>query len=170
MKKLFTVIAVLLIVLAYSSCTSGSKSKQVNGKTAEMEFGNSLSSEDTIHLLKIADDCMELLKKRDIDAAIAMLNEYDDSTKEVKPLSSEAQKRLRHRFEVFPVLKYQRDYYSVMREGINDVRYIIWFAEEKDPAKNGEPVTRLMFNPVYVDGEWYLCIKNLGQEFNEMRQ
>lgn len=168
--KFFTVFAALLMVFAYSSCTSGSKSKKTGYASPEMEFRNSLTAEDTVNMLKLADDCMELLQKKDIDGAISMLNAYDDSTKEVTPLTDDVKKRLRHLFTVFPVLKYEREYFSFMLEGLNDVRYKIWFAEEKDPAKNGEPVTRLMFNPVLVDGEWYLCIKNQGQGYDVLHQ
>lgn len=172
MKKyqFFTVVTLLLTVLVYSSCTSGSKKQSALPVTPEMEFRNSLTNEDTLNLLKLTDDCMELLKKRDLDAALAMLNLYDDSTKQVTALTNEARTRLRKTFTVFPVLRYEREYYSVMREGLNDVRYKIWFAEEADPQKNGEPVTRFMFNPVMVDGTWYLCVKDQGQEYDKMRQ
>ena len=172
-KKSFTVIAVLLMVFAYVSCTSGHKQPKTafdNKVAEELEFSKRLTSEDTLQMLKLADDCMELLKNKDIDGAIAMLNEYDDSTEQVSPLSGDTEKRLRHTFKVFPVLKYDREYFSFMREGVNDVRYKIWFAEEPNPEKNGEPVTRLMFNPVLVDGQWYLCVKKFGQDYNDLRQ
>jgi hypothetical protein len=67
-------------------------------------------------------------------------------------------------------LRYERDYYSVMLEGLNDVRYKIWFAEEDNTAENGEPVTKMMFNPVKFDGQWYLCVKGHDQGFDELKQ
>ena len=63
--KFFTVFAALLMVFAYSSCTSGSKSKKTGYASPEMEFRNSLTAEDTVNMLKLADDCMELLQSRE---------------------------------------------------------------------------------------------------------
>lgn len=168
-KKFFTLFIAILSLTAYYSCTSSSKKQQATEISPEMEFRNSLTHEDSVKLVQLSDNCMELLKQNDIDGAVAMLHEYDDSTKTVTSLSPVVEKRMRHIFTVFPVKKYELEYYSVFREGLNDVRYKIWFAEEEDPAKNGEPVTHFMFNPVMVDGEWYLCVKGQGQEFDRMR-
>lgn len=169
-KKIFTVVAVAAFVLAYSSCTSCStNNKKAVADEQNVEFRETITAADTTQMLKLADDCMELLKNRKFDEAIGMLHEYDDSTKMVQNLSSENEQHLRRRFEVFPVLKYERHYFSFMEQGLNDVRYKVWFAEEENPAQNGEPVTFMMFNPVKVDGTWYLCVKDFGQKFDEKR-
>lgn len=162
-KKVFILFAAFSAVTTYYSCTPGSKRQESQVITPEMEFRNSLSHEDSVKLLDLANNCMELLKNRDIDGAVALLNEYDDSTGQVNPLSQESVNRMRRTFKIFPVLKYELEYYSVMLEGRNDIRYKIWFAEEDEPDKNGEPVTHFMFNPVMVDNEWHLCVKNPGQ-------
>lgn len=165
-KKIFTVVAVAAFVLAYSSCTSCSTdNKKAVADEQGVEFKETITAADTTQMLKLADDCMELLKNRKFDEAIGMLYQYEDST--VQALSSEDGQRLRRRFEVFPVLKYEREYFSFMERGLNDVRYKVWFAEEENPAQNGEPITFLMFNPVKVDGTWYLCVKDFGQKFDE---
>lgn len=121
-------------------------------------------------MLKIADDCMKLLQERKYDEAIGMLYVYDDSTKVLESISSDMASSLRRRFKVFPVLKYERDYFTFMEQGANDVRYKVWFAEEEHPEINGEAVMNLMFNPVKVDGSWYLCLKDYGQKFNENKR
>jgi len=164
-KKIFTIFAALAFVLIYSFCTSCSQKKTQSNKTTEMEFSESLTSEDTTQMLQLADDCMELLKQQEIDKAIDMLQEYDDSLEQINPLSAETEKRLRRQFQVFPVLKYKREYFSFMEQGLNDVLYKIWFAEEDDPAQNGEPVIKFMFNPIKLDGEWHLCVKRADQSF-----
>lgn len=115
-------------------------------------------------MLKLADGCMELLKAKRIDEAITMINEYDDSLNQVKPLTKETEKKLRNVFRLFPVLDYTRSYYSFQLEGCNDVKYMITFAEENNPEENGRPETAFMFNPVKVDGTWYLCVKNSMDE------
>jgi hypothetical protein len=181
MKKIYTLIAVLVLVIAYSSCTSGPQKPAQNRPTAdlsddnsfesqEMKFRESVTSEDTLQMLSLADKCMEFLHNKDIDQAIAMLHEYDGANKQIKDLSSETENRLRRQFSIFPVLKYQRDYFSFMLEGLNDVRYRVWFAEDADPNSNGESVTTYMFNPVLVNGTWYLCVKDRDQISDEMRR
>ena len=169
MKKLFTVVALFAVIIVYSSCTSGQKPNK-SSETEDLAFGKSLSNEDTLKVLKLADECMELLKKQNIDQAIAMLYEYDEVSGGVKSLSSESEGRLRHNFRVFPVIEYEREYFSIMEEGVNDIRYKVWFAKEDNPEKNGEPVVKLMFNPVFIDGQWYLCVKNPDQPVDELRQ
>jgi len=169
MKKFFIFIAFAALVLTYSSCTSCSSEKK-SKKDRKMEFKENLTSEDTVRMLKLADDCMELLKNKDIDLALAMLHEYDDSLQQVSSLSGATANKLRRQFEIFPVLKYEREYFSFVHDGANDVRYRIWFAEEPNPEQNGEPITRFMFNPVKVDGEWFLCVKTENDEIDELRQ
>ena len=71
-------------------------------------------------------------------------------------------------FRIFPVVDYELVYYSFQLEGINDVKYKIIFAQEENVAENGEAATALMFNPVKVDGSWYLTVKKAGQKFDEL--
>lgn len=120
-------------------------------------------------MLKLSNDCMELLKAKKIDNALSMLYEYNDSTKEVTPLSEKSRKRYERMFHIFPVLDYKMEYYSFQLEGVNDVKYRIIFGQEDQPDVNGEAATALMFNPVKVDGNWYLTVKTADQSFDELR-
>ena len=121
-------------------------------------------------MLGLADNCMKLLKEKRIDEALSMLNEYDDTLKSVKPLSKETEQRLHRTFRVFPVLEYNLSYFSMQLEGLNDVKYNIIFAKEDHPEQNGKPQTSFMFNPVKLDGTWYLCVKRSDQEVDELRK
>jgi len=171
MKKFVSVLAVLFVVLIYSSCTSRTdKSVKQEGHLQDVEFRESLTHEDTIQMLNLSDQCMELLKNKDIDGAIAMLHEYNGKDSTVTSLSQDSRRRIRRQFEMFPVLRYQRDYFSFIGEGVNDVRYLVWFAEEKDPALHGNPIIKFMFNPVCINHTWYLCVKDQNQESDEIRR
>ena len=118
-----------------------------------------LTAADTTQMLQICDNAMELLKSKKIGEVIASLNEYNDSTEEISPLSEEMKQRLQRQFKLFPVIEYKRRYYSFMLEGLNDVQYEVTFADSEHSA-NGKPATFMfMFNPVKVDDEWKLCIK-----------
>ena len=113
-------------------------------------------------MLKVCDDCMELLKAKKIDDAIASLYEYDDSLKQVSPLSEETAKRYKRVFSMFPVIDYTRAYYSFQLEGLNDVKYTVKFSSQDTTA-----TTAYMFNPIRLDGQWYVTVKRADQEIDE---
>ena len=163
MKKLIFFSFAVLIMLSVSSCKKKTHLQKVQ------EFTSSLTSADTTQMLKLSNDCMELLKAKKIDNALSMLYEYNDSIKEVTPLSEKSRKRYERMFHIFPVLDYKMEYYSFQLEGVNDVKYRIIFGQEDQPDVNGEAATALMFNPVKVDGNWYLTVKTADQSFDELR-
>lgn len=165
MKKIVFCIFVTMILFCVSSCKNNqSKSEKIN------EFQSSLTESDTLEMLKVADDCMELLKAGKVNDALAMLYEYDDSTQQVSPLSDQTIKRYEKMFTWFPVVEYQRIYFSFQLEGLNDVKYKVKFAEEENPEENGEAVTSYMFNPVKIAGVWYLTVKRADQDIDMNRQ
>lgn len=166
MNKSILCLLISVLTLSFSSCSEKKKSYTQQ----EMEYRDGLTKEDTTQMLKLADGCMELLKNKNIDGAIAMINEYNDSTNEILPLSDKTKQSLQKRYKMFPVLSYEREYYSFMLEGANDVRYNVKFAEESDPERNGNPITKFMFNPVKKDGIWYLCVKSEHDDFDEYRK
>ena len=101
-----------------------------------------------------------------VDRVLSSLYEYDDSTKEVKPLSKQTADRFRRRFHMFPVLDYSRQFFSFQLEGCNDVRYNVTWAKAEQTG-TGEPAkTAYMFNPVKVDGTWKLCVKTQKDEID----
>lgn len=165
MNKSILFLLVSVLALSISSCSEKKKSYT----QLEMEYRDGLTKEDTTQMLKLADGCMELLKNKKINDAIAMLNEYNDSTQEILPLSEKTKVSLEKRYKMFPVISYEREYYSFLLEGANDVRYIVKFAEEDDPETNGNPITKFMFNPVKKDGIWYLCVKSEQNDFDQYR-
>lgn len=165
MKKIFYFALVLFIMSAVAACNQ--KSQAPSDK--KQEFKDGLTEQDTAQMLKLSDDCMELLKKKDVDGALAMLNEYDDSTGTVQPLSEQTRAKYLRLFKMFPVYKYTLSSYSFMLEGLNDVKYDIIFAEEEHPEVNGVPKTSFMFNPVKVDGQWYLTVKRADQSIDRVQ-
>lgn len=155
MKKLIVILAAICVSFSFYSC----KKKEKFRYEEILEFRSTLSGEDTTQMLKLCDDAMLELKNRQFDKVLSNMYEYNDSTKEVKPLSPETAKSYRNTFETFPVLDYHRQYYSFLVEGCNDVKYTVIFATAEQTG-TGEPAkTAFMFNPVKKDGQWYLCVK-----------
>jgi len=162
MKKSLFIFTITLSVFAFYSC----KDKVVIPAPQVNEFQEGLNNQDTLEMLKICDDCMEQLKNGNLDAVVSSLFEYNDSMKTVTPISDDAENRFRHQLQIFPVYEYKRVSYRFFEEGLNDVKYEVIFGKESNPEQNGIPKTFFMFNPVKVDGKWYLCVKRPDQRIN----
>lgn len=97
---------------------------------------------------------MAQLKAGQVERVLSSLYEYNDSTKEVKPLTKQTADRYRKRFRMFPVLDYSRQFFSFQLEGCNDVRYNVTWAKAEQTGTDSPAKTAYMFNPVKVDGSW----------------
>ena len=162
MKKYLLFIASSVLVLSLASCGGKQKSREQQ----KQEFRSELTKEDTATMLKLCDDAMANLKAKDYNKVLASLYEYTDSTQEVKPLTEETKRRYLNKFRLFPVLDYERVYYSFQLEGCNDVKYDVTFATAEQ-AGTAEPAkTGYMFNPVKVDGSWKLCVKTANDQID----
>ena len=162
MKKYLLFIASSVLVLSLASCGGKQKSREQQ----KQELRSELTKEDTATMLQLCDDAMANLKAKDYNKVLASLYEYTDSTQEVKPLTEETKRRYLNKFRLFPVLDYERVYYSFQLEGCNDVKYEVTFATAEQ-AGTAEPAkTGYMFNPVKVDGSWKLCVKTANDQID----
>lgn len=163
MKRISTFIFVTLAAVVF--LTSCSK-KQKTREEQVAEFRSELTATDTTDMLRICDTAMEDLKAKDYEKVLASLYEYNDSTKEAKPLSKETATKYRNQFRLFPVLDYVRKYYSFQLEGCNDVKYEVTFATAEQAGTDKPAKTAYMFNPIKIDGEWKLCVKTSRDEID----
>lgn len=148
-------------------CTNSEK--KVHFKTyeeASHEFISSLTHTDTVAVLKLSTDIMELLKNNKIDEALDSLYMIKDS--QLYKLDSNKKQSLRNRFKIFPVLNYKYENLSFASQGMNDIKYTIQF--RIDSVTNDSKSMVLMFNPVKVEGNWYITVKEKGQLSNDMDQ
>lgn len=126
---------------------------------AEKEFVGTLTKEDSITVLGQARICMDSLKAGNIESALNML--YVIRSNQVIPLEGQYREELKTHFRHFPVMAYRLEYLGFSTQGCNDLKYKIEFAEKDE---NGRvPTMAFTFNPVKVDGKWYLCIKGKEQ-------
>lgn len=153
-KYLLPLMAIALV--AFAACTGTDK------KTDSQEYQEGLTAQDSTIMLQKCDSCMQLLSEGRIEDALDMLVEYDDSLQQVSPLSDETRASYKRKFTLFPVIKYDLQYVSFMEAGLNDAKYEVQFG----PDEAGAPKTAFMFNPVKVDGQWYLCVKTANQAFD----
>lgn len=158
MKKLFILLAAVAVLVSCGPRYSGPNGEKTQ-KDAEAEFTSSLTEAEKKAVLDLADECMERLQSGRVDEAVDMIYVLYNDVLYRKSDSYTAD--LITRFNAIPVLSYERLYYSFSTEGNNDISYSYVFA----PSRNGVggETMKLMFNPVYVDGRWYLTLKDPGQ-------
>ena len=147
MKKIFVFIAASLIL--WSCSNSGKESTDyVTYEDAEAEFAATLSAGNAL---------MDSLRAGNIDYALSQLRSADTAGN-VTEMSDELRERMRARFERFPVVEWEIDYYDFSLPGLNDLKYRTYMRARD--GKSGVPAMSLMLNPVKKDGKWYLCVKD----------
>lgn len=163
MKNLFILLAAFAILASCGTRYSGSNGEKTQ-KDAEAEFVSSLTESDQDAVLALADECMGRLKDGRVNEAVDMIYILYNDVVYKKSDSYTAQ--LVRRFQMFPVLSFERQYFAFSTEGNNDISYSYVFKQ----AENGSaPQTmKLMFNPVYIDGQWYLTFKDAGQTSRDL--
>lgn len=164
MKKLIYSFAVITLFCCVWSCKEKPREQQ------KQEFQAGLTEADSTQMLQLCDQCMELLKAGEIDQALDMIYYYDEENHDVEELPKAFRESFRHMFQMFPVCEYERSYYSFQLEGCNDVKYMVTFEEMEDPSEPNPYKTSFMFNPVKVDGQWYVTMKTATQDIDESRR
>lgn len=162
MKFKYSFLILSAALLATSCKENKSRTEQVHDFQAE------LTAEDSTEMLRICDDCMKLMKDGRLEEALKSMYEYDEESESVAPLSEETYNMYMRRFQMFPVLDYDMEYFSFQLQGCNDVKYRVLFSEGTETSPEG--YIGFMFNPVKVDGRWYLSVKRGDQEIDETRQ
>lgn len=150
---------VFAAALAVVSCKNQPKSEEETRSEKIEQFRAQLESDDTTTVLRLCDHAMDMLMNKQYDEVISSLYEYTDSTQEVKPLSPETAAKYLRKFKMYPVMRYERKYFSFQLEGCNDVKYDVIFASGESAGTSSPAIIGYMFNPVKVDGEWHLCVK-----------
>lgn len=165
MKLKYSFFLLAASLLAFASCKDQkSRNEQVH------EFQAELTAADSTEMLRLCEDCMKLMKDGRVEEAVNSMYEYDEESESVSPLSEETKQKYIRKFDMFPVLEYEMEYYSFQLTGCNDVKYRIMFAEGDEAAGVPAAYIGFMFNPVKVDGRWYLSVKRGDQEIDQTRQ
>lgn len=158
MKKVIFIFFAIILV----SCGSPVQNKKEwkTQQDAENEFIASLTSSDTTNVLHLADSCMTLLKDGLLQDAVDMIYVLYNGVLYKK--NSSYTESLINQFKALPVVSYGLNYYSFSTQGNNDISFYIFSSEESSYSM------KLMFNPVFIDGRWYLTFKDGYQSSKEL--
>lgn len=127
-------------------------------KDAEIEFTSGLTASDTAAVLNMTDTFMSLVKEDRVEEAVSMITVLSQGV--VYKPADEYFVELVNRFRGMKIASYQLYKYYFTTEGNNDVCYIT----ESEPQQNGQSMTvKVTFNPLNVDGQWYLALKDGNQ-------
>lgn len=172
MNKLIRSLIYLVLVACFlNSCNEQKKEGSREGTVkswgeAKAEFVSELSSSDTANVKTMAIKCMDLLKSDSIDQALDIL--YTVEGTKLRKLSEEENARLKNRFKIFPVIDYKFEGMTFSTQGNNDVKFTYYFSKPENP-QDAPKALGLMFNPIKIDNQWYLTMKNIGQSSQEMQ-
>lgn len=165
MKKILVVLCTLCLLTACHN--SGNRQKKMNTfESAQAAFIASITAEDSTAVKAAAEDVMSLLQAGNIDEALTRIYVVEDDV--LYPLNDESLLRLKSKFTRFPVLSYTMTEMAFQTSAINDVTYQYVFAEGQDGSL---PATlKLAFNPVKVEGQWYLTLKDAGMTSKTLQE
>ena len=171
MKKLVkSLLYISFIICCFNACNNKKDTqKEETVKSwgeAKAEFVSELSSSDTANVKTIAFQCMDLLKADSINQALDML--YTIEGTKLRKLSEEEKIQLTKRFKIFPVIDYKFEGMTFSTQGNNDVKFTYYFSKSENP-QDAPKALGLMFNPIKIDNQWYLTMKNIGQSSQEMQ-
>ncbi|WP_373731126.1 hypothetical protein, partial [Bacteroides heparinolyticus] len=160
-KSLAEMLLCLMLMGIIASCNGKKNDKAETPEEAKEIFATTLTAADTTEVVGLANQCMDLLKENKTEEALKMIFVMNEEGEPV-PVSGEQKQKLNGKFKLFPVLEYELVNFSFASEENNDMRYKIIFDKSGDvPASIG-----FMFNPVRIDGNWYLMLKESDQEIN----
>ena len=154
MKKILYILLVLGLV---SSCSSrGSAPVFKTQKDAEEEFTSSLTARDTTVVLNLTETFMSLVQTDRVEEAVDMITVLSQGV--VYKPSDSYYAELVNRYRGMKILSYKLDKYYFTTDGNNDVCYVTECGSLDSPM-----VFKLTFNPICVDGKWYLALKDGNQ-------
>ena len=154
----------LFIFLAFAFALVSCNRAPRNYGEAEQRFVASLTQQDTVEVLKLGRDVMLGLRNGEADAAFSGLYMLDGD--ELHPIDSASLSTMVQRFSGRPVRSYMISGLHFSTAANNDLSFRY---SSSDNIGNGSAL-KLMFNPVKVDGKWYLTLKNAFASSSELSE
>jgi len=152
MRKLSTIIIILLSLMMFSSCNKKSEGQKIMERYG-VEPEMAISEQDTQVVLNLTNKFLTLCKNNQIDEAMSMLYYYDKKNNIVS-LPSDLAKKQRGILKIFHIYSYNIEYLKFYREDDSQVKYSFVFNQ---PAKGEKPATITgLLRPIRKNGKWYL--------------
>lgn len=152
MKRYFTFLGFLLVILLLASCRNGKTTGEVNEKGLPIyEFND----KDSVAVRALADDYVNRFKAQNYEAAADML--YTVRNDSVFPLTDDQRNGYLQAMKMMPFRDCAIKEQILRSDKDNQIRIAMLLSE--DGSLDEEKGTVNFFlNPVYIDGQWYLTL------------
>lgn len=157
-NKIFSFIFALTVSLFLFSC-SGEKQQ----KTVHEEFVGSLTAADTTEIKNLCDAFFTQMKEGNKDGAFELLYMLGENN-QVEPVSVEYKAKISTQFTIFPVRDFRSKEIRIGNAEDNIASYTIVFGQD---AEGKESTISFGFNPVKVNGKWYLTVRNASAQLED---
>jgi len=143
-------ISALACVLCVWACNCSGDSTSSDEADA---YISGLTSSDTSAVLNQTRECLELMLAGDYDSALHQIGYVDDDT--LCHLSPERAEAMKKRFSGMCLTGYELVSMEFVGPADNTVVYRLSFGRQG----TANMTTKFAFNPILIDGAWYLSIK-----------
>lgn len=152
MKRYFTFLGFLLVILLLASCRNGKTTGEVNENGLPIyEFND----KDSVAVRALADDYVNRFKAQNYEAAADML--YTVRNDSVFPLTGDQRNGYLQAMKMMPFRDCAIKEQILRSDKDNEIRIAMLLSE--DGSLDEEKGTVNFFlNPVYIDGQWYLTL------------
>lgn len=114
-------------------------------------------SKDTLEVVELTTEYLELLKNKEFDQAMQMLCHIEGDS--VFSLTEKEKTELQNQYKLFPVLSYKIEDYTFTDIYHNEIVYSIEFFEKGTDDKLPNTM-RFTLQPKRINAVWYLTVLN----------
>lgn len=118
------------------------------------------TAQDTIAIVKVTEEYLELLKENNLEAALDKLYDLRDGI--LYALRDDQKVLMRKKLKNFPVFSYNVISYNIYSELDTEVYYTTELFQ-KSPDDNRPNTMKFRIKPCRVKGKWYLTIPDISR-------
>ena len=173
MKRIALFLAVFALLLSLASCGKKNKNgSNIDSVTVDVVDPNAkpvytFTKDDTTEVLNLVRQFISNMEKKDIRAAVEMLN-YLESGDSIVPLTPTVQRQQTIALKTISGVKYEIKRMSLRSYTNNEVKVDITLFEKPEGDKRPN-MTSFFFRPVKFEGKWYLTVWDKMSNSNQDR-
>lgn len=151
---------ILFIGLLTYSCSKKVNSPQESQTEVNPRMDKAMkrTAKDTIAIVKVTEEYLELLKQNQLEEAVNKLYDLRDGI--LYALREDQKVQMRSKLSEFPVFSFAITSYAIYSEFDTEVYYKTELFDKKGDV-NQPNTMKFMIKPCRVKGKWYLTIPNI---------
>ena len=166
LKKLFSLLPIAALFITAACSSNKEKAAEVTSTDARFEQDMVRTEQDSLDIINLSKQYLDLLKADSLDQALDMLYEMNSDGK-MEPISASRRQELIEHLQQFPVLSYTIDQMLLYSETDTELRYTYEFFVKPEGMEGMNNTTKGALMPHRVDGKWYLTVALFKSEKSE---